>query len=37
MINFRLFSEDNDAMTESYVMIDPDGRFFSNVGGTYAV
>ena len=27
--------EDNDMMTESYVMIDPAGRFFDNVQGTY--
>ncbi len=27
--------EDNDMMKESYVMIDPAGRFFDNVQGTY--
>lgn len=27
--------ESNEAMTESYVMIDPAGRFFDNVQGTY--
>ncbi|MFM9957972.1 MAG: viperin family antiviral radical SAM protein [Phycisphaerales bacterium] len=27
--------EDNDAMTESYAMIDPIGRFFSNRSGRY--
>ena len=27
--------EDNEAMTESYVMIDPAGRFFDNVQGSY--
>ena len=27
--------EDNDMMTESYVMIDPAGRFFDNVQGSY--
>ena len=31
----QIIFEDNDAMTESYVMIDPDGRFFSNVEGMY--
>ena len=25
--------ESNDAMTGSYVMIDPEGRFFDNTGG----
>lgn len=28
-------AEDNDAMTESYLMVDPLGRFFSNAGGVY--
>ena len=27
--------ENNEAMTESYVMIDPAGRFFDNVQGSY--
>lgn len=27
--------EDNDAMTDSYAMIDPLGRFFGNSGGEY--
>lgn len=27
--------EDNEAMTGSYLMIDPQGRFFSNTGGRY--
>jgi radical S-adenosyl methionine domain-containing protein 2 len=27
--------EDNEAMTGSYVMIDPAGRFYDNVGGTH--
>lgn len=27
--------EDNEAMTGSYLMIDPQGRFFSNTGGLY--
>lgn len=27
--------EDNDAMTASYVMVDPLGRFFSNAGGRH--
>ncbi len=29
--------EDNDAMTRSYVMLDPLGRFFQNDGGRYRV
>ncbi|MDI1494722.1 MAG: Radical SAM protein [Cenarchaeum symbiont of Oopsacas minuta] len=31
----KIIFEDNDAMTESYIMIDPDGKFFSNVDGKY--
>ena len=27
--------ENNDAMTESYLMIDPDGRFYQNTNGKY--
>jgi radical S-adenosyl methionine domain-containing protein 2 len=27
--------EDNDAMTGSYAMLDPAGRFFDNTGGSY--
>jgi radical S-adenosyl methionine domain-containing protein 2 len=27
--------EDNDAMSESYLMIDPAGRFFDNANGSY--
>ena len=27
--------ENNEAMTESYVMIDPAGRFFDNTQGSY--
>ena len=27
--------EDNDTMTESYVMVDPIGRFFQNTGGRH--
>ena len=30
-----LVPENNEAMTESYVMIDPAGRFFDNVQGSY--
>jgi radical S-adenosyl methionine domain-containing protein 2 len=30
-----LAAEDNDSMTESYLMVDPLGRFFSNAGGFY--
>lgn len=33
--DLQVVPEDNDAMTESYVMIDPEGRFFSNVGGIH--
>lgn len=29
--------EDNDAMTDSYAMIDPLGRFFGNTGGVHHV
>ena len=28
-------AEDNDDMTDSYVMIDPEGRIFQNTGGTH--
>lgn len=28
-------AEDNDAMTDSYIMLDPIGRFFQNTSGTY--
>lgn len=28
-------AEDNEAMTESYVMVDPLGRFFQNTGGEH--
>lgn len=28
-------AEDNDAMTGSYLMVDPVGRFFTNEGGVY--
>jgi len=28
-------AEDNDAMTDSYVMVDPLGRFFGNTGGVH--
>ena len=28
-------AEDNEAMTESYAMIDPLGRFYGNHGGRY--
>ena len=31
----RVVPENNEAMTESYVMIDPAGRFFDNVQGFY--
>ena len=31
----RVVPENNEAMTESYVMIDPAGRFFDNVQGSY--
>lgn len=29
-------AEDNDAMIDSYVMIDPAGRFFGNTGGVHS-
>ena len=31
----RVVPESNEAMTESYVMIDPAGRFFDNAQGSY--
>lgn len=31
----RLVAEDNQAMTGSYLMVDPAGRFFDNVAGIY--
>lgn len=31
----KIISENNDEMTESYIMIDPAGRFFDNANGTY--
>lgn len=31
----RLVSEDNQAMIDSYVMVDPQGRFFGNTGGVH--
>lgn len=33
--DLRPIHEDNDAMTESYVMMDPLGRFFQNTRGRY--
>ncbi len=30
-----MFPEDNDLMTESYLMMDPKGRFFQNSGSKY--
>jgi radical S-adenosyl methionine domain-containing protein 2 len=30
-----LATEDNEAMTSSYLMVDPLGRFFTNMGGRY--
>lgn len=32
---FRLVPEDNQAMIDSYVMVDPLGRFFGNTGGVH--
>lgn len=32
-----VIAESNDAMTDSYAMIDPMGRFFSNTGGVHTV
>ena len=31
-VNTVMFVEDNDAMTESYIMVDPLGRFIQNSG-----
>jgi len=33
--NFKVVSENNNEMIESYVMIDPNGRFYQNTGHTY--
>jgi len=32
---YAAIAEDNDAMTDSYVMVDPLGRFFGNTGGIH--
>lgn len=32
-----VIAEDNEAMTDSYAMIDPMGRFFGNTGGSHRV
>lgn len=32
---FPAIAEDNDAMTDSYVMVDPLGRFYGNTGGIH--
>ena len=32
---YAAIAEDNDAMTDSYVMVDPLGRFFGNTGGVH--
>ncbi|MHA1843122.1 MAG: viperin family antiviral radical SAM protein [Promethearchaeota archaeon] len=34
--DFNPIAENNDAMVDSYIMIDPLGRFFQNSGGTYS-
>jgi radical S-adenosyl methionine domain-containing protein 2 len=34
-INLNLFPESNDEMTDSYIMIDPHGRFYQNTNSTY--
>ena len=34
-LGIRVVPESNDLMTGSYVMVDPAGRFFDNVAGTY--
>ena len=34
-LGIRVVAESNDLMTGSYVMVDPAGRFFDNVAGTY--
>lgn len=33
--NLDVFSESNDEMTDSYIMIDPYGRFYQNTNSTY--
>ena len=34
-LEMAVVPESNDLMTGSYVMVDPAGRFFDNVDGTY--
>ena len=34
-LNVKTFSETNDEMTDSYIMIDPHGRFYQNTNSTY--
>ena len=34
-LGIAVVPESNDLMTGSYVMVDPAGRFFDNVDGTY--
>lgn len=34
-LNINIFSETNDEMTNSYIMIDPYGRFYQNTHSTY--
>ena len=34
--NFNPIAEDNDAMLESYIMVDPLGRFYQNSGNLYS-
>ena len=35
MTELNVVPESNEAMTESYVMVDPAGRFFDNAQGAY--
>ncbi|MAC84449.1 MAG: radical SAM protein [Arcobacter sp.] len=34
-LNISTFTESNDEMTDSYIMIDPHGRFYQNTNGSY--
>lgn len=35
-LKISIYSESNDEMTDSYIMIDPHGRFYQNTNGTYS-
>ena len=34
-LNMNIFSETNEEMIESYIMVDPYGRFYQNSGAIY--